>query len=67
MFPQQISKVRKNMCAIMLILGIFFGKRKVQSSKNSWPKIRIFVGYLEECFTFGIEIIAFRHGEHTLM
>ncbi len=55
------------MCAIMLILGIFFGKRKVQSSKNSWPKIRIFVGYLEECFTFGIEIIAFRHGEHTLM
>jgi hypothetical protein len=27
MFPKQTSKVRKNMCAIMLILGVIFGKK----------------------------------------
>jgi hypothetical protein len=67
MFPQKIGKVRKNMCAITLILGILFGKRRMQSSRNSWPKICISANYQEDCFMFEMAIIAFRLGDHTLM
>jgi hypothetical protein len=67
MFPQQTCKVKKNMCAITLILGVRFGKRKMQKLKNSWLRIRISVGYMEECFTFGTAIIAFKLGDHILM
>jgi hypothetical protein len=67
MFPQQTVKVKKNICAITLILGILSGKRRMKSLINSWPRIRIFVAYQEECFTIGMAIIAFKLGDHTLM
>jgi hypothetical protein len=35
LFLQQTSKVKKNMCAITLILGVLFGKKRIQNSKNS--------------------------------
>jgi hypothetical protein len=55
------------MCAITLILGVLFGKRRMQSLKNSWPAIWISTSYMEECFTFGTTIITFRLDDHTLM
>jgi hypothetical protein len=67
MFPQQTSKVKKNMCAITLILGVLFGKRRMWSLKNSWLTIHIFIGYLEEYFAFGMTFIDFKLGDHTLM
>jgi hypothetical protein len=33
-FPQQIKKVKKKKCAPTSILGVHFGKRKMQSLKN---------------------------------
>jgi hypothetical protein len=67
MFLEQIGKVRKNMCAITLILGVLFGKKRMQCLRNSWPRIPISIGYMEECFMFGTIIIAFRLSNHTLM
>jgi hypothetical protein len=55
------------MCAITLILGVLFGKRRMQSLKNSWPTIWISTSYMEECFTFGTTIISSRLDDHTLM
>jgi hypothetical protein len=34
-FIQQTRKVRKKRCAPIMILGIFFGKKKMWSLKNS--------------------------------
>jgi hypothetical protein len=45
MFPQQTSKVRKKIGAIMLILGVFFGKRIIQNLKNSLLRICISIDY----------------------
>jgi hypothetical protein len=42
-------------------------KKKMWNLKNSWPRIQIYVGLMEKCFTFGMIIIAFRLGDHTFM
>jgi hypothetical protein len=55
------------MCAITLILGVLFGNKRMQNLRKSWSRIYISIGYMEDCFTFGTTIIAFKLDDHTLM
>jgi hypothetical protein len=47
-FFQQIGKVSKKMCVITLLLGVLFGKKKMQNLKNSWPRIQIYASLMEK-------------------
>jgi hypothetical protein len=67
MFIHKSIKVRKKRWTPIVILKILSRRKRMRSFWSSWWRIEIYASYLEKCSTFGMVIITFKLGGHTLI
>jgi hypothetical protein len=60
-------KVKKSLSVNTCLLGALFGPTRTPNLRNYCYKIQIFLSYVERCSMFGMGIIAFKHGNPTLI
>ncbi len=67
MSPQKNPKVKKSLSVNTCLLGALSGPTRMPNLRNYCYKIQIFLSYVERCSRSGMGIIAFKHGNPTLI